>query len=134
VSVSGVVDDDLFETATIEAGAVYVERLDTTFRASTIDDEDLPPMALPGRHVVSQAFVQGTITRIDEDTFTLDRGKRAITVSVEELNYDPFDDQGSQKIEVGDRVIVVGANAHGSFVGPRLFANRIILFREASSR
>lgn len=40
VTVSGVVDDDFFESTSIEAASVYIDKLDATFYSSAIDEED----------------------------------------------------------------------------------------------
>ncbi|MDZ7782331.1 MAG: hypothetical protein U5K56_05075 [Halioglobus sp.] len=40
ITVSGVVDDDFYESTKIEAASVYVEELGTHFYASSIDEED----------------------------------------------------------------------------------------------
>ena len=42
VTVYGAVDDDLYETRTIEAASVYVEGLNTYYYASATDEEDVP--------------------------------------------------------------------------------------------
>ena len=40
VTVNGMIDDDFYETTTIEAESVYVEKLGTYFYASAVDEED----------------------------------------------------------------------------------------------
>ena len=51
------------------------------------------------------------MTNVDhiENEFTIDTGIRSINVDVNDLGYDPLDDNGYQQIEVGDRV---SANGH----------------------
>jgi len=107
VRVSGMIDDDLFETRTIEASSVYVENLGTYFYASTIDEEDtfvtyFDPVT------VGKTVVQGTVTDVDEEEFVLNTGMRLLRVEVEEMPYNPLDDIGYQKVRVDDRVSVVG--------------------------
>jgi len=108
VTVSGMIDDDLYETATIEAGSVYVEKLGTYFSANSMDDEDsYISVSMPV--VVSRATVQGRISIIGDDEFTLDTGPRKLTVQTQTMPYDPLDDVGYQKLKVGDYVSVTGA-------------------------
>ena len=106
VTVTGRVDDDLFEVATIEAGSVYVEGLGTYFYASSADEEDrfvtIDPVT------PSEMVLQGTVTAVSDEEFTLSSGLTEITVEVEEMEYNPLDDEGYQKIEMGDYVSVSG--------------------------
>lgn len=109
VTVYGLVDDDLFETTTIEASSVYVENIGTYFYASSVDEEDVfVTVTMP--IVVAQTWLQGKVTSVApaEKEFTLDTGKRQITVEVDSMTYDPLDDEGYQKIEKGHRVSVSG--------------------------
>ncbi|MBD3219767.1 hypothetical protein GF314_00870 [bacterium] len=107
VTVQGAVDDDFHETTTIEAASVYVEKLGTSFHASAVDEED-DWVHMTDPVVVSETIVEGTVTEVGGDTFTLDGHARNIEVGVDEMPYDPLDDIGYQKIETGDRVRVTG--------------------------
>jgi uncharacterized protein YdeI (BOF family) len=129
VTVNGRIDDDFFETTTIEAASVYVENLGTYFYASSLDDEDVflrywSPIVAP--ILVSRTVVQGTVTDVDDEEFTLHNGARAIRVEVEQMPYNPLDDKGYQKIEVGDRVSVTGDIDHDLFEGRELVADSIV--------
>lgn len=109
VRVSGRIDDDLFETTTIEASSVYVENLGTYFFASSIDEEDTYPFVYTNPVVVGDTTIQGTVTKIDgEEEFVLNTGLRLIRVEVDEMSYNPLDDEGYQQVKVGDRVRVYG--------------------------
>jgi uncharacterized protein YdeI (BOF family) len=107
VTVNGRVDDDFFEKTTIEAGSVYVENIGTYFFASSVDEED-SFVSVSTPVIVSTAVVQGEVTAVGEDTFVIDSGPRNITIAVDELGYDPLDDEGYQRIDIGDRVSVTG--------------------------
>src|SRR6056297_2222247 len=107
VTVNGLIDDDFYETTTIEASSVYVEKLGTTFFASAVDEEDyLVTVTTP--IVVSATTVQGTVTAVDDEEFTVATGLQATRVDVEEMAYNPLDMEGYQRIEVGDYVRVTG--------------------------
>lgn len=123
VTVYGIIDDDFFEMRTIEASSVYVRNLDTYFYASAIDEEDtFVTIALP---VVSAMVLQGVVTEVNDDEFKLHTGYREITVEVEEMPYNPLDDVGYQKIEVGDRVSVTGEMDYDFLEGRELVAETI---------
>lgn len=109
VRVSGKIDDDLFETTTIEAGSVYVENLGTYFYSSALDEED-PLYAYTTPIVVSNTVLRGKITAVspDADSFTIDTGTRKIHVNTGSMAYNPLDDTGYQKLGKGDRVSVSG--------------------------
>src|SRR6056297_1328210 len=79
VRVSGMVDDDLFETRTIEASSVYVEEEGTHFFASAVDEEDTF-VTYTTPVVVSDTVIQGTVTSVDADDeeFVLSTGTRLI--------------------------------------------------------
>ena len=110
VTVTGQIDDDFFEMTKIEASSVYVENLNTTFWASSADEETDPmlDMSVVSPVVVAQTVVRGVVTDINDDEFTLNSGKRALEVDIEDLGYDPFDDEGYLKIEKGDYVKAAG--------------------------
>lgn len=129
VTVYGVVDDDLFETTTIEASRVYVEKLGTYFYASAVDEEDtwfypIEPV------VVSDAVLQGLVTDVNDEEFMLFTGPRTITVNVEEMAYNPLDDKGYQKIEEGDRVSVSGHMEYDVFANREFAARAIVVLSD----
>jgi hypothetical protein len=128
VTVYGVVDDDLFETRTIEASSVYVANLDTYFYASSVDEEDtFLTMAPP---VVSTTIVQGTVTEVGDEEFRIDNGLRQVLVEVDELPYNPLDDEGYQVIEVGDRVRVTGQMDYDFLEGRELVATSVTTLKK----
>jgi uncharacterized protein YdeI (BOF family) len=125
VTVSGVVDADLFEKATIEASRVYVQKLSTAFHASAIDEEDTY-VAQDGPVEVSAGVLEGAVTAVHEDAFELYTGTRAVTVTVEAMPYDPLDHEGYQRIAVGDRVSVRGHVDH-DLLDRRVFQARAVV-------
>jgi len=125
VTVNGVVDDDFFETTTIEASSVYVEKLDTYFYASAVDEED-DFVTITRPIVVSASILEGTVTAVNDDDFRLDTGVREITVETDELPYDPLDDLGYQQIDVGDRVSVTGNMDYDFLEGREFVASSVV--------
>jgi len=128
VTVSGLIDDDFFETTTIEASSVYVESINTTFWASSMDEETPPTldMSIVTPVVVSQTVVRGVVSEVDDDEFIINTGTRAVEVDVDEMPYNPLDDEGYLKIEKGDYVKVVGEMDTELFDDKELDADYIV--------
>jgi len=128
VTVSGRIDDDFFEKTTIEAYSVYVKNLNTTFFASALDEEG------PDRYEITTMSplvdyhynLVGTVTDVRDEEFTVDTGARSLTVEVDEMPYNPLDDKGYQKIDVGDRVSVTGRLEYDLFEGREVEADTIM--------
>lgn len=131
VTVYGKVDDDLFETRTIEASSVYVENLNTYFFASAVDEEDMFITATTPV-VVSQLELQGHVTSVGLDQFSVDTGTREITVEIDELPYNPLDDEGYLKITEGDWVRVTGEMEPDFMQGRILMADSVITVHTGS--
>lgn len=108
VTVSGMIDDDFYELAKIEASSVFVESLGTYFYASSVDEEDTIVTVSPV--VVSETILQGKVTSVDEaeEAFTVNSGSRTLSINVDEMSYNPLDDSGYQEITEGDVVSVIG--------------------------
>lgn len=131
VTVTGRVDDGLFETRTIEAGSVYVDSLNTYFYASSADEEDAyvsyPVLIDPG-----QLNLQGTVTEVSGDEFVIDTGLREIDVNVSEMPYNPLDDEGLHKVTKGDRVSVTGEIGTDFFVDYDFMADSVLTLQKRS--
>jgi uncharacterized protein YdeI (BOF family) len=108
VTVNGVIDDDFFETSKIEASSVYVEKLGRHFFASVLDEEDFVSVTYLAPIDDGGVAVHGLVTEVSGDEFTIDNGLRSVRVDVGDMSYDPLDDEGYQKVEVGDVVRVQG--------------------------
>jgi hypothetical protein len=128
VSVTGMIDDDFFTSTSIEAASVYVEEVGTTFYASAVDDEDIDRATMngPGPVGVSEVIVQGEVTDVSRASFVIDNGTRSIAIDVSRLGYDPLDDDGYQRIEVGDRVQVGGEITRDLFEDRELMADSVV--------
>jgi uncharacterized protein YdeI (BOF family) len=107
VRVSGMIDDDLWETTSIEAVSVYVENLDTYFYASAVDEEDRY-LVYDAPILVASTVLDGVVTEVNDDSFALHTGTRVLEVHVGNMAYDPLDSVGYQRVDVGDRVSVRG--------------------------
>ena len=133
VTVTGLVDHDLFEMKKIEASSVYVDSLNTYFYASPADEEDayvgfVATVIEPG-----DLRIEGTISDIGINEFTLDTGVQKIDVNVEELGYDPLDDEGFQQLSKGDRVSVTGDMGIDFLVDRDFIAESVLTLRDRSS-
>lgn len=108
VTVTGRMDNDFLQSRTIEASSVYVDSIHTRFYASASDEEDFLPSvdgAIVGDTGVT---LTGTVESIVGDEMVVDAALFDYKVDTGSLSYDPFDDEGLQHVEVGDRVSVTG--------------------------
>ncbi len=110
VTVTGLVDKDFVDNRTLEASSVYVDSLNEYFYASSADEEDgyysyVANDFWDGGDWVS---VTGEVSAVDKGQFTVDAGVREYDVDISQLSYNPLDDKGVEKIEVGERVVVSG--------------------------
>lgn len=125
VTVYGEVDDDLYETATIEASSVYDKTLNTYYYADSVDEGDgLYTWNLDDD--LNDVTIRGTVTSVNGREFTIDRGVQEMTVDTIAMTYNPVDDEGFQQIDVGDRVSVNGEIDADVFENRELMADWII--------
>jgi hypothetical protein len=138
VTVYGQVDDDLFETTSIEASSVYVESLGSYFYASAADEEgpyeSSPVYTVATPIVVSETDVRGTVKTVGEREFTIAIGNEELTIDTSALPYNPLDDQGYQQIEMGDRVLVNGEIDSGFFGDLEIEADYIVTLAEDTGK
>lgn len=126
VTVTGKIDADLFETTTIEAGSVYVEKIGTYFHSSAADEEDFLDI-IPTSVIASHTVVQGVVADVDGHEFSIDAGALlTLDVDVSKMPYNPLDDVGIPKIDVGDFVRVSGKLSDSLFTGRELMAEQVI--------
>lgn len=123
VTVTGRMDADFWENRKIEASSVYVGSLNTMYFASAADEEGAVSPVLRVDPLTSGESVSltGKIAAINGDELTLDAGLLNYTVDVGSLDYDPLDNEGAQRLSVGDRISVFGR-----MDGADLFDNREI--------
>ena len=106
VAVYGYVDDDFYETTSIEASSVYVKDLNTYYYASGADEESTAYVSTTWYDY--DYTVTGIVDSVNGREFTVDTGTRQMTVDTWQLGFNPLDDEGFLKIEKGDRVTVYG--------------------------
>lgn len=128
VTVFGDVDENLFVQDTIEAGSVYVEGLNSFFYANSADEEEYAAWTVDTVVTVGDVKYIGTVQSVDVDAdeFTIDTGAQELTVEVGGMLYDPLDDEGFQKIEVGDVVSVEGTLDEDFFTNNDLIADTLV--------
>lgn len=138
VTVYGRVDDDLYETTSIEASSVYVDQMNTYFYASSADEEITEGYyTVP---VVSSVYVDadlqlvGKVSSVSGREFTLNTGNRKVQVDTSEMLYNPMDDKGFQRIQKGDRVQVSGDLDSDVFEKRELMAESIITLTEDKTK
>lgn len=132
VTVYGRIDDDTFQTTTIEASSVWVEGLSTYFYANSADEEDLPPEVTLST-TDYDLKVTGKIQSIEGREFMIDTGTRAMRADTAELGYNPFDSTGVQKLEVGDRVSLTGKMDKDWWENRELMVDFIMKLQDSSS-
>lgn len=110
VVVTGRMDADFWQNRTIEAGTVYVKSLNTMYFASSADEEStiVPIVSVDPLINGESVRLTGEVRQIVGDELTLDAGLFEYRVDTGELDYDPLDDDGVQRIAVGDRISVLG--------------------------
>lgn len=123
VSVTGLIDDDFFETTSIDASSVYVDNINTWFFADPTE-EGVATITTPV--VTDYTVLQGTVTKVNGEEFTLNTGARQVTVEVDEMATDPLDKEGFRQVTVGDRVSVTGQIDTDFFEGRVLEADSLV--------
>ena len=142
VTVSGIIDDDLFEGREIEADNVYLNREFVFFApmGANASEGTAQTGQNSNRNDVnnfeamedgSYLTLTGTVTAVDGDDFTLNTGTGSMKIDTDELDYDPFDEDGLQKLQQGDRVQVYGEIDEDFFESKKLEADRIVTLSQS---
>lgn len=137
VTVNGRIDDDLFETRSIEASSVYVHPRNTYYFASSADEEPrvntyYPTYPLDG----SWLTMTGQVTSTDPEdrSFVLDTGIRKFDVLTKDLGYNPLDEIGIQKVDKGDRVSVTGRLDSNVFTKDDIVASTVVSLTDGKKK
>ena len=136
VTVYGIVDDDMFETTTIEATSVYVENRGTYYYANYVEGEimdedyDFDFWVEYGPVDIAKTVVRGTVTSIDGRDFTIDTGVRKVTIDTSAMEYNPLDDMGFQQVDVGDYVSASGMMDQDFWDNAELNADTVITMED----
>ncbi|MGE0748136.1 MAG: DUF5666 domain-containing protein [Rhodospirillales bacterium] len=143
VIVNGRMDADFFQKKRIEAGSVFVPRLDKYFYASTADEEsgyhshavarERWPDAADGDGAGGPSdwtAVAGTVERLDGTSMTIDAGARTIRVDTTRLSR-PL----GARVDVGDRVSVSGETDPAHFMERReIVASSVVVLAPMGRR
>lgn len=128
VTVNGVIDDDLFEGREVKADNLYLNR-----EFVYLTPEKQSNAARNNRNVNMDALedgsyitMTGVVVEQDGAEFTLRGNGQNLRVNTEDLGYNPFDEDGLQRVQQGDRIQVYGAIDDGFFETRELEADRII--------
>lgn len=110
VTVTGRVDKDVLETATIEASAVVEKVSGEHYFASPIDEEDLTTWFETSSAEAGDATMRGVVKNVnaEEGEFVLDNGAFEVQVDTGKLASNPFSSETSNPIAEGDLVTVSG--------------------------
>ena len=103
VVVTGQVDDDLWQSKRIEAGSVYVDKLDTYFYAGGTDEEDLKESIVYVAGGPTYSDTTGYVTAAEGKELTINSGVREVRVDLSRLA-----DKETPQVQVGERVYVWG--------------------------
>ncbi len=76
--------------------------------------------------------IQGYVTGISGSTFIVNSEARSVTVETDEMAYNPLDDEGFQKVDIGDRVSVRGEVDENFWGNKELVADTVITLSNES--
>jgi uncharacterized protein YdeI (BOF family) len=127
VIVYGVVDDDFYEKRTIEASSVFVEDLGTHFYANPIDEEDFLTWTAASPIDTGRVEMTGLVTSIDGREFTISNAAHRVQVDTAMMPFNPLDDKGYLRVDVGDWVKVGGTVDRALFDERELSADWIVV-------
>lgn len=130
VRVNGRLDKTFLNSRSIEASTVYVFDRNTYYTANAADEERVLNYYVYSAVPADGTWmnVEGTVERIDGREFILDTGISHIEVDTIEMGYNPLDDIGVQRIDVGDQVSVYGEVERHLFDNRELHATAITSF------
>lgn len=120
VTVYGRIDDGALQRKSIDASSVYVQNLNTFFYAKPGAGE-VQEMVTYSYNIIPVGYSDTRVTGIVQDfdasarTITVDQGAAQVLVDLSQLPYNPLDEEGYQRIEEGDRVLVAGDMQSGFF-------------------
>lgn len=127
VTVSGRIDDDLYDLRTIEAARVYVDNANTYFYSNPRDEQD-EYVGVPTPLSEGEIFIEGTVTDVTprQNEFEIVTDGMFLNVDTSLLGYDPLDRDGTQEVTVGDRVSVNGTIDSNFFDNHEIVAESVV--------
>lgn len=142
VTISGYIDDDLFEGREIEAYNVRLNDNNIYYYTSSANpsytysyDRRANQEAQTASSSVedgSYLNMTGRVSEISGSEFQLTNASGTMQVDASELGYDPFDDEGMQQIKNGDRVYVYGSMDKGFFESNEIVATGLVELVDSS--
>ena len=141
VTVRGVLDDDLFEGREIEASDVRlndsyvyyyydVPAMSTDMSNRNNQDNQNNDANQAQMNDGAYVYLTGEVTEVENDMAMVSDNSTTYQVDMSELGYDATDDEGMQKIEVGDVVYLYGEVESGFFTDKQIVADGIVEMRE----
>ena len=79
---------------------------------------------------VGGVTLQGTVSSINGRLFTIDTGKKKLTINTASLTYDPLDKNGYQAISKGDYLSVTGYISEAFMTKGELVADHIVVLKK----
>ena len=129
VSVTGRVDRDLLDRATIEASSVFVHSLGTYFYASGTDEEDISGSGTYRIAPTGSVDAVGLVTRIEGREFTIGTTAGSLRVDTSRMENNPLDEEGNPQVRLTDRVYVWGSLDIDPGESDELMAKGLIVLR-----
>lgn len=133
VTVTGQIDDDLFEGREIEADNIYLTASNVYYYREGSTASPIMGTAYRSPNTSTMAgdgtFVamSGRVSNINGKEFTLtDENNMTMQVDTGELGYDPLDAEGVQRVREGDMIQVYGEVDEDFFERKEILASRVI--------
>jgi uncharacterized protein YdeI (BOF family) len=130
VTVTGVVDDNFFKGREINAGRVFVHDRNTYYygREAGADQKNYYYSYYYERLSAGKDWIgmSGTVGNVEAGAFDLDAGRTIVRVDTSQMQDNPLDNKGPQKIKSGDVVQVFGVLNDSLFTDRELAARTIV--------
>ena len=140
ITVYGRLGETLFQGKFIDPTSIYDQKMGTYFfgksRLSVLESramDDDPVIEFYGKGFpveVGGVTIQGTVTSTNDKAFTIDTGKRKLTIDTSSLPNDPLDKNGYQAITKGDYLNVTGTISKAFMNKGELVADHIVVFQK----
>ena len=110
ITLSGIVDDDIFNESSIQAASVYVEKLDTSFYAKYASTNDFSYSVWSISQVeAGEVNIQGSVTAVNDGSLHLNTGSKSLIIDIEEKLSHALLNNHFKSIKEGDMVRVRAA-------------------------
>lgn len=126
VTVYGLIDEDFYHQRRIKAASLYIDDLDKVFSNISPTTEESMGVYFYTGPVGHDLVLTGIVRSAQEREFTIDTGNREINVDTTMMLFDPLDEFGFQKIDVGDVVRVYGDLNSNLFEANEIIAQAIV--------